>query len=156
MGFKDPLCGGGMGARQGFPANVAPGSVLSRGDDCGHCLSVDEFWGCPAQQEQQGWKGRSPSLSTPDLTPPHQGSPVPKQPLPRLALKTWKVWGLKDMQKTKFCKVIILPLKNKKKIKEKNTKNSKGGACVLSQPLSDSACAYASHQNAGAPTPYHR
>ena len=116
----------GMGAGQGFPANAAPGSVLSRSDDCGYCLSVDEFWGCPAQQEQQGWKGRSPSLSTPDLTPPHQGSPVPKQPLPRLALKTWKVWGLKDMQKTKFCKVIILLLK-KKRLKKKTQRTAKAG-----------------------------
>ena len=68
---------GGMGAGQGFAANVAPGSALSRGDDCGHCLSVEGPWGCPAQQERQWWKGRLPSLSTPDLTPPHQGSPVP-------------------------------------------------------------------------------
>ena len=43
-----------------------------------------------------------------------------------------------------------------KKIKEKNTKNSKGGACILSQPLPDSACAYASDPNASAPTPFHR
>ena len=103
-----------MGAGQGFPANMAPGSVLGRGDDYQHCLSVDGFWGCPAQQERQGCERRSPSLPTPGLTPPHQGILVPKWPLPRLALQTWKVWGLKDMQKTKFCKAIILLLKNKK------------------------------------------
>ena len=93
-----------MGAGQGFPANVAPGSVLGRGDDCGHCLSVDGSWGCSAQQERQVWEGRSPSLRTPDLTAPHQSSPVPKQPLSLLALKTWKVWRLKDMQKTNSVK----------------------------------------------------
>ena len=58
--------------------------------------------------------GREGDLPTPDLTPTHQGSPVPKQPLPRIDLKTWMVWGLKDMQKTKFCKAIILLLKIEK------------------------------------------
>ena len=69
---------------------------------------------------------------------------MPKWPLPHLALKTWKVWGLKDTQKTKFCKAIILLLKNNERLKKKNspTKNSKGGACILSQPLPDSTCAY--------------
>ena len=104
MGFKDPPCGGAMGAGQGFPANTAPGCVLGRGDDCGHCLSVDGFWGCQAQQERQGWEGRSSSLRSPDLTLTLQGSPVPKWPLPHLSLKSWKVWGLEDVQKTNSVK----------------------------------------------------
>ena len=37
-----------------------------------------------------------------------------------------------------------------KKIEEKNTEDSKGGACVLSQPLPDSTCVYASDQNTAA------
>ena len=101
-----------MRAGQGFPANAAPGSVIGRGDNCGHCLSLDGFWGCSAQQEQQGCEGRAThvltSLRTPDLTPPHQGSPVPKQSLPRLVLKTWKVRGLEDMQKTNSVKQLSL------------------------------------------------
>ena len=127
MGFEDPPCGGGMGAGQGFPAHTAPGSILSRVDDCRPCLSVEGLWGCPAQQERQWWDRRSPSLSTPDLTPPHQGSRVPKRPLPCLALKTWTVWGLKDTQETKFCKAIILLLKNKKRSKKKTQRPAKAG-----------------------------
>ena len=88
---------------------------------------VDGLWGCPAQQEWRWWEGRATSLSTPDLTPPHQGSPVPKRPLPHLALKTWKVWGLRDMQKTKFYKAIILLLKNKKILKKKPQRTAKVG-----------------------------
>ena len=53
VGFKDPPCGGGMGAGQGFPAHAAPGSVLSRADDCRHCWSVEGLWGCTAQQKWQ-------------------------------------------------------------------------------------------------------
>ena len=140
MGFKDPPCGGGMGTRQGFPAHAAPGSVLGRGDDYGHCLSVDRFWGCPAQQEQKWWEGRLLSLSTPDLTPPHQGSPVPKWPLPCLAMKTWKVWGLKDMQKTKFCKAIILLLKNNKRLKEKHTHTHTQRTAMVGLVFSASLC----------------
>ena len=64
-----------------------------------------------AQLSRYGRGGKGGRL---DLTPPHQGNPVPKQPLPHIALKTWKVWGLKDMQKTTFCKVTILLLKNEK------------------------------------------
>ena len=56
---------------------------------------------------------------------------MPKRPLPRLTLKTWKVWGLKDTQETKFCKAIILQLEDKKRLKKKNTKNSKGRAYIL-------------------------
>ena len=115
-----------MGARQGFPAHAAPGSVVGRADDCWHCLSVEGPWGCPARQEWQWWEGRLPSLSTPDLTRPHQDSRVPKQPLPCLALKTWKVWGLKDMKKTKFCKAIIFQLK-KKRLKKKHKEQQRWG-----------------------------
>ena len=70
MGFEDPRCGWWDGARQGFSEHVAPGSFFSRVDDCQHCLSVEGLWGCPAQQERKWWEGRSPSLSTPDLTLP--------------------------------------------------------------------------------------
>ena len=38
-----------------------------------------------------------------------------------------------------------------KKIEEKNTKDSKGGAWILSQTVPDSTCAYASDQKAGVP-----
>ena len=140
MGFEDLPCGGGMGAGQGFPAHTAPGSVLRRVDDCRPCLSVEGLWGCPAQQERQWWEGRSPSLSTPDLTPPHQSSRVPKRPLPRLALKTWKVWGLKDTQETKFCKAIILHLKDKKRLKKKAQRTAKAGLAFSSASARFSLC----------------
>ena len=54
---------------------------------------------------------------------------MPEWPLLCLALKIWKKWALKDMQDV--------------------TEDAKGEACVLSQPLPDSACAYASDQDAG-------
>ena len=132
--------GGGMGAGQGFPAKQLQALFSAGGTTVGTaCLRT----------------GSGAARLSRNLTPPHQGSPVPKQPLPRLVLKTWKVWGLEDMQKTNSVKPIILLLKMKK-IEEINTNDSKGGACVLSQPLPDSACAYTSDQKAGAPTPYHR
>ena len=54
---------------------------------------------------------------------------MPEWPLLCLALKIWKKWALKDMQDV--------------------TEDAKGEACILSQPLPDSAYAYASDQDAG-------
>ena len=116
--------GGGMGGGQGGSETLG----LSASCICGSRLRswqggrlsalpacVEGLWDCLAQQEWQWWEGRLPSLSTPDLTRPHQGSRVPKQPLPCLALKTWKMWTLKGMRDI--------------------TKNSKRRACILSQIL---------------------